>query len=937
MPTPKLMLCLTIMVTAAAALAQAPSRPAAQTRIAAAQIQAQHVTAAPVSKFPRVNILHQDFANGCPNAADPTGAKDSTCALQAAIDYADSQTIGGQQSALYFPAGNYHISNALRLPCSLQVLTDGPTASAITLAPGSRSNAITVHPAAHPINDSFLCAGGIDGLMIQGSGHTNTGTLLEIVNASGYRLNDVKLYNSGGRGLSLQGSAERIESHNLQIDAVRWPIVMTVNSNEDHFFKTNIDAPGISADGYCFGINCVDGKAPGPHQGPGGGPTPIRPDPHGAVWMSGVDVAFYGGSIKSLEFEHAFHVAIAQSNTIANFYFENFPDHGRTVINSAVVVGGILPMTKLTDRLDGSCKTNCSVSVANTDWFPDYMNDPADMRNYLSQACGETDWIMPADFEWGNHTPSAFVPGVARDQYEAACVNGMAGDGKMYIGQRNLSSGPLLSTAPPNTSWPSGSIVHMATNVITYGSGVTMISNHVSGMTPGDAGYHPDCDDSDARTCANIIVGPIPDGYLLNPAGSKANSPLASLSASLIMIGDSMFSGGYEALGSGYVKVHTRGYLTILGQPANIASRAETDDTLKGKETLDGMVPQVQAVQYPTGAHAQVVMSRPDTGGFLNTYSGFFEQAVTSSDPALGSNPGGHYANGHQFVNSSCWYDAGSAQAPHAGNRFCMKGGTQFTPSNAGWEYDIWNGRQWVDAFNVTGSGQGAANIDVSGNTKTGSLQVGSSNVQLKSVSGNSSTLATVAGPLVSGHVLVADANGNIRDGGPAARASLDRNDDSGDAIVSGFGGGANGAGVNGPNANGPDGDGPSSLAAQTTPVVVCSFARDGFTSSLPATTLCAIPRTGTYEITVNTRTAIAGTSGRLLGANVSVAPVAGASAQSCSISAPVNLSSYSPQQFAGPCTLRIDAGQIVSFDTAAEDITGKAAYGLSILVKQVQ
>jgi hypothetical protein len=119
--------------------------------------------------------------------------------------------------------------------------------------------------------------------------------------------------------------------------------------------------------------------------------------------------------------------------------------------------------------------------------------------------------------------------------------------------------------------------------------------------------------------------------------------------------------------------------------------------------------------------------------------------------------------------------------------------------------------------------------------------------------------------------------------------------------------------------------------------VVVCSFARDGFTSSIAAATLCAIPRTGTYEITLNTRTANAGASGQLLGANVHVSPVAGAAAQSCSVSAPVNLTSYSPQQFAGPCTLRIDAGQIVSFDTEATGISGNAAYGLSILIKQVQ
>jgi Pectate lyase superfamily protein len=129
-----------IFLAAANVLAQ----QAAQTHLSASEMQLQHVAANPVSKFPRVNILHQDFASGCPNAADPAGQKDSTCAIQAAIDYADSHTVGGQLSALYFPVGNYLISNTLRLPCNLQVLTDGPTASAITLAPNSRSNAITV-------------------------------------------------------------------------------------------------------------------------------------------------------------------------------------------------------------------------------------------------------------------------------------------------------------------------------------------------------------------------------------------------------------------------------------------------------------------------------------------------------------------------------------------------------------------------------------------------------------------------------------------------------------------------------------------------------------------------------------------------------------------------------------------------------------------------
>ncbi|MFT4113495.1 glycosyl hydrolase family 28-related protein [Silvibacterium sp.] len=828
-------LLLAALLAPATLLAQSPD--GAQIALSQARIQSD---SAPISKFPRVNVLHRDFGSSCPNAADPTGIQDSTCALQAAIDYADARTIGGQLASVYLPAGNYRLTKSLRLPYSLQVLTDGPTASALTLAPGVRTNAITVYPPAHGSPDPFLCSGGIDGLMIAGSGHENTGTLLEVIDAPGYRLSNIKLYNSGGRGLALLGSSERIESNNLEIDAVRWPIVMTVNTNEDHFYKTNIEDPGIAADGYCFNVNCVDGRFPEPNASH---PTPIRPDPHGAVWMSGADVAFYGGSIKTLEYQPAFHVAISEANTIANFYFEDFPHADRPVLNAGVIVGGVYPSTKLSAPLAADCASGCSAAVEDTSWFPDYASEPGDVKRFLGDTCYEQEWIMPSDFVWGDSSPSSAVPGVARGQYEKACVAGMAGDGRMYFAQRHIATGPLASTAPAGVTWPAGSIVHMIDNTLNYGSGLTLLTNHFSGIVPGGKGYAAQCDDSGVNTCGSIIAGVIPDGYFFSGA-KKTNSATAPGQALLTLIGNTFFTGGPEPLGMGFIKAHSSAVLNILSAPEGAAFRLQTSSVLHGVEGETGLLPLVHAATYPNGDTAQVVLSRPDAAGWINTYHGFYEQAVSTIDGELGTNPGSDSAKGHQFASSSCWFDTGTPQSPHAAHRFCLTGSPGAT---AGWQFDRWDGKAWVSTFSVT---------DENG----------------------------------QGHVRL--------NGSPLQGAS------NGKAIGN---------------------------------ATACSFDRDGLTSPLAKQPVCTVPRTGTYEITLNARASTVGASGRLDAVRVSVVTAPGAGMQSCATSAAVSLTAGSTQQFAGPCTLHIEAGQPVTVSAETSAIAGGAAYGVSVLVRQVQ
>jgi hypothetical protein len=47
-----------------------------------------------------------------------------------------------------------------------------------------------------------------------------------------------------------------------------------------------------------------------------------------------------------------------------------------------------------------------------------------------------------------------------------------------------------------------------------------------------------------------------------------------------------------------------------------------------------------------------------------------------------------------------------------------MKGGPGLTGSSAGWEYDIWNGATWVNAFSFAGQSNATANVSITGATE---------------------------------------------------------------------------------------------------------------------------------------------------------------------------------------------------------------------------
>lgn len=999
-------LCLLILATAfdaAVARAQMP-----QSEAEARQAASPRISANSIAKLPRVDVRHPDFgaASQCPNAADPTGQQDSTCAIQAAVAWSHNHPQGSTYADVYLPAGTYKISSAIYLPCQLHVVGDGPQATIVEPVNNSQ-NAFTVRSDPHPVQPNlWTCNGSLENMTINApGGHLYTATLVEIQpRAIGYTLFRIRGSGGGGRGVDAMG--ERFEAIDTEWDAVRWPVIAF--ANEMKFLDTQIASAGVAGDGYCFAPNnCVNGVFPGYNwtkpqilssasargtsatfvvsggsdRQSSDGKSPlvaghwftvagirdvtalngtwqitslrnnspsanqytvtakiampatgtanvagatfkpaILPERVAAFYVYGAAINILGGSIKANWYTGCFQTSQVLSGLVEGFYCEGYPINGQPHLNSDITMNGLPFQTTLTGPLSGtSCSTAspCAAPVSSTLWAPFYINNPADISTVGAQF---NMYVYPEDYEAGSTSCSSFVKTasggcVQRGQRETVLV-AFSGDGQVHVTQRN-GSGTTVSRSSGDIVWPAGSVLVEMPGP-SYGT-FTVKSSHLESVDPPGPNWSADCDDTNAHICATAVIGSISNNYDI--VGAKGSGTVA-----IAFENDEWWGLGgpqNEFAGQGYVKVP--GIARITATNGGFASpAAETYEVTSG-QYIANRGPTVMAVKYPDGSSGLVSYANPDQGTFAsNTTGPFYESMVNRvGDPVLGANPNSRFPMGRQFASSTCSYDVPPAGQPHALYRFCMKGGPANTGSNAGWEYDIWNGKQWSNAFSVADGGQGAANVNITGNTRTGSLQFAASRVQLKAASGNSSTVATVNGPLINGHVLVADANGNIRDGGAGpARAA------SGDGLfTSGFGGGA---------FNGPSNDG-QETSPRALPAIVCSFVRDGYTASIPSTTLCAVPRTGTYEITLNEHTSHPGAGAKVTAANVSVAPVPGSGSQSCSIASPLNLSSWTPQQFAGPCTWTISAGQVISFSADAQNMSGDAAYGLAIIVKEVQ
>jgi hypothetical protein len=270
-------------------------------------------------------------------------------------------------------------------------------------------------------------------------------------------------------------------------------------------------------------------------------------------------------------------------------------------------------------------------------------------------------------------------------------------------------------------------------NTSTFGPQVTAISNHFESIDAPGPGWAVYCNDAtdingntndSSDTCGSVLVGTMPDGVLLFPPGTTGavNPTLANLTS----INNELVGAGgsaNEALGAGWVKVHSKGSLNIQHSDFGAETQiAETSEVTTG-QLENAATPPVVAVQYNTGSSATLTYVNPTYETALTNFPSlglnWYEARLFSfhgSDPELGTNPGLSVPAGHQFTSSDCWYDVGSASGSgHALNRFCMKGSPGFGSNAGGWEYDTWNGSSWANAFSVGSQSVTGSNLSLTG------------------------------------------------------------------------------------------------------------------------------------------------------------------------------------------------------------------------------
>ena len=445
----------------------------------------------------------------------------------------------------------------------------------------------------------------------------------------------------------------------------------------------------------------------------------ILPENHSAFYISGAAINVLGGSIKPLWYTGCFQASSVFSGLIEGFYCEGYPINGQPHLNANITEVGLPFSTTLTGPI-----ANSAAPVASTSWAPQYVNNPADLT---SAGLGMLVRILPPDWLFGSTAPSAFVPGVQRGQYEMAFAV-FSGDGQAHFTTRNY--GGTVNQA--NTIWPAGSIIAEIPQS-SYGT-LTVKSSHLDAIdTPAaNSGWAAYCKDTNFLICANTIAGPIPNGYTTFTNGQVAGG---GGGASISFEGVEWWGiGGAANEVTGQLFVKALGSSRISVTSSGLASSAgETSEVLSG-QYLANSYPTVTAVQYADGSSAWLSYTNPQQGTIAsNTNGPFYESVVNSlADPVLGANPNSSWALGHQFTGSTCSYDTPPPGQKHSVYRFCMKGGPGNTGANAGWEYDIWNGTSWVNAFGISGQNNSTANLQVTGATEVqGALTASSINGEI--------------------------------------------------------------------------------------------------------------------------------------------------------------------------------------------------------------
>src|SRR5579885_191914 len=169
----------------------------------------------PVSKLPVVNVLHTDFgsSSGCANAADPTGATDSSCAINAALSYAGSlASFSGSRASVSLPIGTYRVSSPRTVPSNVRLFGDSTGASILSFSNAS--------PVDAGISLSAVSGVEVDHINIQcASSPATCVRAVKVYNSTNVHIHDMQI--SGGGYASTSGPRAQIAlfaDDNVEID-----------------------------------------------------------------------------------------------------------------------------------------------------------------------------------------------------------------------------------------------------------------------------------------------------------------------------------------------------------------------------------------------------------------------------------------------------------------------------------------------------------------------------------------------------------------------------------------------------------------------------------------------------------------------------------------------------------------------------------------------
>jgi hypothetical protein len=733
-----------------------------------------------IQKLPRVDVRSVDFAGG----ADPTGLKDSTAALQAAIAFAlaNKTARDADYPVVYLPPGHYLVNGTLRIPSTLMMSGDSK-AGTILQETNATANLLTVYPAGSGCN-TYACYGGLSHVTLEGIGKATGGTLLEM-DAGFYNLRDIHFYNTGGRGLQMNGPTERVTSYDLSFYQVRWPLIMGGDSNEDYFYNTHVVEAGQTNDTgsgaplvgrYCYSVNCTKGNYV--TQGTTASPATIYPDPHGSIDIDkAVNVSFIGGSVKSTYMMSGVKVWGATVVRFQNFYHEEIAYNGyQPAINHAYIVGGKGEQTYLTGVLAAGA---LSASVMDGSWMPQYFGQASDGvasdGDYFPYA------ILPQDFNRASSAPSAYVSGLKQNQYEVVNAEGFAADGMLHIqpGGRNSAG-----NAPTGTQWPAGSVVEEF-----WGGQDAQVEldavhvNQVQGpMTT--SGWQVGCNQANSNACGEIVVGYEPDiqNLTASPATNQVglqtalgdpNDPILGATGYLKMRHMEMYSSSSNPF-VGMVVAEHRADVSVDGpiDPERIESQSATITQTSGL-TAGQQVSIASATGgstllaplYSNGQVAGVTLTMAGAGEMWDTQRASFQKHTSQFGPYAQY---GLYMNGVQYQNLYCLFDTPTTDGGHSTSRFCNGGGPGNTGGSgagygAGMEFDSWDGVHWDSLFKVAG-------LNGTGTITAGAPATFSSTVAITGT-------ATVAGAMTASGALTVggalSANGNAAVAGALTASTM--------------------------------------------------------------------------------------------------------------------------------------------------------------------